>query len=197
MTEAELFGSIHLENEEENMVSSPLEIERKWMVHGWPGESWREGKTLPMLKEERMEQGYISTEPTVRIRSEQETGKEAQYILCFKSAGNGLTRKETEFPIAKEHFQQLEDIIGCPLIPKVRRTYLLPDGHHLEVNAVDEDADTAFYYAEVEFKTEEEARSFLPEELDLGDYLSDEVTGTPGMSMGAYWARVRLGENAT
>lgn len=178
------------------MVKSPLEIERKWMVREWP-ESKKEGKTLPLLKEERMEQGYISTEPTVRIRSEQETGKEAQYILCFKSAGNGLTRKETEFPIAREHFQQLEDIIGCPLVPKVRRTYLLTDGHHLEVNAVDEGADTSFYYAEVEFETEDEAGAFLPEAVGLGEYLSDEVTGTPGMSMGAYWTRVRLGKSST
>ncbi len=178
------------------MVKSPLEIERKWMVQGWPEVPGKTGAALPVLKEERMEQGYISTEPTVRIRSEQETGSEAQYILCFKSAGNGLTRKETEFPIAREHFQQLEDIIGCPLVPKVRRTYLLPDGHHLEVNAVDEGADTSFYYAEVEFESEDEARAFLPEALGLGDYLSDEVTGTPGMSMGAYWTRVRLGKSS-
>ncbi len=176
-------------------MKSPLEIERKWMVSGWP-ETGAGQAALPVLKEERMEQGYISTEPTVRIRSEQETGKEAQYILCFKSKGNGLVRKETEFPIAKEHFRQLEDIIGCPLVPKVRRTYLLPDGHHLEVNAVDEGADTSFYYAEVEFDSEKEAGDFKPETLGLGEYLSDEVTGKPGMSMGAYWTKVRSSDFA-
>lgn len=40
-----------------------MEIERKWMVTGWP-----EG--LPMTEDYRMDQGYISVRPTVRIRRE-------------------------------------------------------------------------------------------------------------------------------
>ena len=174
----------------DDAVKSPLEIERKWMVSGWP----KEEKRLTVLKEERMCQGYVSVEPTVRIRSEQETGKPAEYILCFKSRGDGLVRKETEFPIAEEYFRQIEDIIGLPLVPKVRRTYLLSDGHHLEVNAVDEGASTAFYYAEVEFSSREEAAAFNPEEVGLGEYLTQDVTYVHGMSMGAYWRGVRLQE---
>ena len=38
-----------------------MEIERKWMVKGWP-----EG--LPLREEFAMRQGYISVRPTVRIR---------------------------------------------------------------------------------------------------------------------------------
>lgn len=171
-----------------SVPKSPLEIERKWMVNGWPEESL----SLPVLKIESMRQGYLCTEPTVRIREEIKTGEAPRYILCFKSRGNGLSRKETEFPIAREHFEQLEDIIGLPLIPKIRKTFLLPDGHHLEVNAVDEGTPTAFFYAEVEFSSEEEANRFCPEKVGLAGYLSDDVTHTPGMSMGAYWQKVRL-----
>ena len=40
---------------------SIMEIERKWMVKGWP-----EG--LPLKEEFAMRQGYISVRPTVRIR---------------------------------------------------------------------------------------------------------------------------------
>ena len=70
---------------------SPLEIERKWMVNGWP-----ETMTpLSVLKEESMRQGYITVEPTVRIREESVTGGATAYILCFKSKGL-LTRKEIE-----------------------------------------------------------------------------------------------------
>lgn len=174
------------------MMTSPLEIERKWMVKGWPVGT--KEAALPLLKEERMEQGYISVDPTVRIRSEQENGGKVQYMLCFKSRSDGMVRKETEFSVSREHFQQLEDIIGLPLIPKVRRTYLLPDGHHLEVNAVDEGTKTAFFYAEVEFLTREDAERFAADAIGLGDYLSDEVTHTPGMSMGAYWNRVRCAD---
>jgi adenylate cyclase len=175
------------------MLTSPLEIERKWMVKGWPNRAGEEA--LPMLKEEQMEQGYVSVEPTVRIRSEKQTGKEPRYIMCLKSRVDGLVRKETEFPILPEHFQQIEDIIGLPLVPKVRRTYLLSDGHHLEVNAVDEGTETAFYYAEVEFESRKDAANFEPARVGMEEYLKDEVTNTPGMSMGAYWKKVRLGQN--
>ena len=40
-----------------------MEIERKWMVKGWP-----EG--LPLTETYQMAQGYISVRPTVRIRRE-------------------------------------------------------------------------------------------------------------------------------
>ena len=110
---------------------SPLEIERKWLVSGWPKDC---GADLPLLKEELMRQGYLTIEPTVRIREETIAGEKTDYILCFKSRGNGLTRKEIEFPISAEHFEQLQDLIGLPLIPKLRRTYLLPDGLTFPVN---------------------------------------------------------------
>ena len=98
-----------------------MEIERKWMVTGWP-----EG--LPLEEEFTMRQGYISVQPTVRIREEALTGGSTDYILCFKSAG-GLAREEIERSIDKDLFVQLEEkIIGKPLIKKVRRSYRLPDG---------------------------------------------------------------------
>ena len=104
-----------------------MEIERKWMVTGWP-----EG--LPMEEEFAMRQGYISVRPTVRIREEALAGGRTDYVLCFKSEG-GLAREEIERSIDKELFEELEHkIIGKPLIPKTRRTYRLPDGSALEVN---------------------------------------------------------------
>ena len=209
-----------------------MEIERKWMVQGWP-----EG--CPLQKEEEMRQGYVSVRPTVRIREEKllvmnevsastqdselsairidqplertdETGTneilhtagaekktaaqvplKEEFILCFKSKGR-LSRKEIEFPIEEARFRELEDLIGLPLIPKLRRTYQLPDGHQLEVNHVDEGAPTEFWYAEVEFGSEDEARAFDPAAVGLGEYLTVDVTEQPGQSMGAYWATTRL-----
>ena len=161
-----------------------MEIERKWMVNGWP-----EG--LPLKEEFAMRQGYISVRPTVRIREEALKGGETAYILCFKS-GSGLAREEIERSIDKDLFVQLEEkIIGKPLIKKVRRSYRLPDGAVLEVNHVDEGLPTAFWYAEVEYPTVEAARSWQPAAVGLADYLSDEVTDQPGQSMGAYWEQTR------
>ena len=161
-----------------------MEIERKWMVNGWP-------ENLPLKEEFAMRQGYISVRPTVRIREEALTGGKTDYILCFKSGG-GLVREEIERSIDKALFDDLENkIIGKPLIKKIRRSYTLSDGSVLEVNHVDEGQPTEFWYAEVEYPTVEAARSWQPECCGLGAYLSDEVTDQPGQSMGAYWEQTR------
>ena len=118
-------------------------------------------------------------------------GRQDHYVLCFKS-GSGLAREEIERDIDPELFNDLETkIIGRPLIRKLRRSYLLPDGAVLEVNHVDEGQPTEFWYAEVEYPTVEAARSWQPAAVGLADYLSDEVTDQPGQSMGAYWEQTR------
>ncbi len=110
------------------------------------------------------------------------------YVLCFKSGG-GLAREEIERDIDKALFRDLETkIIAKPLIPKLRRSYRLPDGTVLEVNHVDEGQPTEFWYAEVEYPTVEAARSWRPEAVGLAA-TSDDVTDQPGQSMGAYWVR--------
>lgn len=161
-----------------------MEIERKWMVGGWP-----EG--LPLTEEFAMRQGYISVRPTVRIREEALRGGGTEYILCFKSAG-GLAREEIERPIDRALFEDLErKIIGKPLIQKIRRSYALADGSILEVNHVDEGMPTEFWYAEIEYPSIEAARGWRPETCGLAEYLNDEVTDQPGQSMGAYWEQTR------
>jgi len=166
-----------------------MEIERKWMVNNWPPEELG----FPLLYEQYMRQGYVSVRPTVRIREEAMTGGSTEYVLCFKS-GAGLVRKEIEMNIPKDKFLELEDLIGLPLIPKLRRTYLLPDGLKLEVNHVDEGLPTEFWYAEIEYTSEDQARSWDAASISpvLADYLNDDVTQQPNQTMGAYWIVTRL-----
>ena len=107
-------------------MENGMEIERKWLVSDWPEKA---GVNLNLVKEEKMRQGYVSVEPTVRIREEisARNPEEASYLLTFKSSGL-LSRKEIEFPIEKRYFAELEELISHPLVPKVRRTYALPEG---------------------------------------------------------------------
>lgn len=163
-----------------------MEIERKWMVEGLPAD-------LPLLETYQMDQGYISVRPTVRIRREALVGGDTKWILCFKGAHgkDGISRQEIETEIEEALFTQLKDLIGKPLIRKARYTYLLPDGNHLEVNCVDEGLPTAFWYAEIEYGTEEEARKWKAEGIGMEEYFADECTGTPGSSMGDYWEQTR------
>lgn len=173
--------------------TAPVEIERKWMVNGWP-----EGREKQLAFEQKMRQGYLSVRPTVRIREEATTfshrpeqplGRE--FILCIKSEGR-LARKEVELAIPLEKYRELEDLIGKPLIEKVRRTYELDDGLRLEVNHVDAGLPTEFWYAEIEFESTAAAGSFDPSSAGLGAYLADDVTDQPGQSMGEYWEATRL-----
>ena len=119
-------------------------------------------------------------------------GGRTALVLCFKGAGT-LSREEIETEIDADLFARLEHLIGKPLIKKERRSYRLPDGLTLEVNCVDKGLPTAFWYAEVEYKTEAQALAWNPAAVGLGDYLSDECTGKPGSSMGDYWQQTRLG----
>ena len=160
-----------------------MEIERKWLTDGWPQGLEEQRRIL-------MRQGYITTRPTVRIRSEA-SGDVTEYVLCFKGAAgpDGLAREEIETNIDLELFAKLEAFVGRPLIEKEQRRYALPGGLTLEVNQVDRGQPGEFFYAEVEFPTQEAALAWQPGEL--GEYLSDEVTGKPGQSMAAYWTETR------
>ena len=169
------------------------EIERKWMVDGEPPAELK----LVLCKDEEMEQGYISVHPAVRIRREANMALEheaavvaVKHMLCFKSAG-GLKRMETEWEIPEEKYLLLREMIGLPMIKKRRKTYSLENGLYLEVNVVDAGRPEAFQYAEVEFETVEAARSWRPTGM-LAYYLSDEVTGQKGSSMGEYWMETRM-----
>ena len=163
-----------------------MEIERKWMVTDWP-------RGLRPVRTHIMDQGYLCVRPTVRIRREALEGGPTALVLCFKGAPDptGLSRPEVETEIGPELFAQLEELIGKPLIRKERRSYLLPEGLVLEVNEVDPGQPDGFFYAEVEFPTEQAARAWDPASCGLGRYLAAEVTGQPGASMGEYWEKTR------
>ena len=162
-----------------------MEIERKWLVSSWP-----EG--LENYKSYQMRQGYVTVHPTVRIREEAMQGGDTRYVLCFKTGG-GLSREEVESDITPELFADIEHrIIQKPLIAKERRDYPLPDGRTLEVSQVDKGQPTEFWYAEVEYETEAQALAWTPASCGLEGFLTEEVTNTPGQSMGAYWKLTRM-----
>ncbi len=175
-----------------------MEIERKWMVNGWPEEVLEE-LSPALLYTEVQEQGYLhASVPIVRIRREERVESPAccalpsvQYVLCFKSAGL-LAREEIELEIPEDKYLELKDMIGKPLVEKIRRAYALPDGKILEVNLVDRQLPSRFMYAEVEYDSIESANSWDPVSVGLGDYLKNDVTGLPGQSMSAYWLQTRM-----
>ncbi len=155
-----------------------MEIERKFLIAGFPPE--------PPAKEYHMEQAYLATEPvTVRIRRET-AGETTRFILCFKGKGL-LSREEIELPLNQADYQALSKLLDAPPIDKVRRDYPLPQGLTLECNHVAPGKPDSFYYAEVEFPTEEAAMAFTPP-----SWLGAEVTNDPAYTMKAFWEKRRL-----
>ena len=86
-----------------------MEIERKFLISGFP-----EG--LPLLGEAVLEQGYLCTDPVVRIRSK-ESGGRTGYRLCFKGKGK-LVRQETELYLTAGQFAELKNLLPAPLVRK-------------------------------------------------------------------------------
>ena len=151
-----------------------MEIERKFLLDGFPN--------LAPKSESVMFQGYISTMPTVRIRSKTSASGKTTYKLTFKSAGE-IVRQETEISITKKVYTELLNLLEAPPIKKIKKTYALEGGLTLECSFVDIE-DDSFYYAEVEFPSVEEAEKFVPP-----SFLGKEITFDNAYKMNNVYAR--------
>ncbi len=133
-----------------------MEIERKYLV-----------KVIPFGLEEyekhEIEQGYLGTDPVVRIRKSDD-----RHILTIKSGGL-LMRHEFEKDITLEEYDELSKMVRGNIISKTR--YKIPyDIYTIELDIFHKAFD-GLIYAEVEFKDVESAKSFK-----APDYFLKEVT---------------------
>jgi len=158
----------------------PMEIERKFLIAGFPDE-------LPELRRAVVEQGYLATDPVVRIRKTSPSQGAPGYMLCFKGEGT-LVRREIELPLTEMVFEELCALLKKPMIHKEFRVYALPGGLQLECSRVSFSADgKVFWYAEVEFESIAQANAFFPP-----PFLLREVTEDPSFTMRALWERMKL-----
>lgn len=127
-----------------------MEIERKYLIDQLPAD-------LASYPCKVIEQGYLCTEPVVRIRRSNDN-----YTLTYKGSGL-MVREEYNLPLTAESFAHLKNKIDGRLITK--RRYLIPlaDKYTIELDVFDGDL-APLKLAEVEFETEEEANSFIPPE---------------------------------
>lgn len=138
-------------------LRSDMEIERKYLLNALP-------ENLESYKSHKIEQGYLCTEPVVRIRRQDDT-----YILTYKSKGL-MVREEYNLPLTKEAYEQLRPKIDGILISKTRYLIPLDEIHTVELD-VFEGVYKGLYLAEVEFQSEEDANTFLPP-----DWFGEDVT---------------------
>lgn len=125
-----------------------MEIERKFLIQTLP-------ENLEQYKSKHIEQGYLNTNPVVRIRKADET-----YTLTYKGSGF-MCREEFNLPLNAESFAHLKEKIDGILIQK--RRYLIPLTDKLTIELdVFEGKLAPLMLAEVEFETEEDAKNFIP-----------------------------------
>lgn len=135
------------------------EIERKYLIHTPP-------ENLESCPYHEIEQGYLCTEPVVRIRRQDE-----EYWLTYKSKGL-MVREEYNLPLTRESYLRLRDKVDGCLITK--RRYLIPCAPYTIELDIFSSPQKGLMLAEVEFSTEEEALSFK-----APDWFGEDVTNSP------------------
>ena len=136
-----------------------MEIERKFLIKALP-------ENLDKYPQHRIEQAYLCTEPVLRIRRRDE-----RYILTYKGAGF-LVREEHEFPLTESSYYHLLEKADGNKIAKNR--YEIPCGAYIIELDVFDAPFAPLVLAEVEFPSEEEARTF-----QLPEWFGEEVTYDP------------------
>jgi adenylate cyclase len=135
-----------------------MEVERKFRL--------RQPPDLSGSESEPIEQGYLAVgaEGEVRLR------RKGERTLLTAKRGVGLSRAEAEVEISPEQFDALWPLTEGRRLQK-RRHVLPEDGLEIEVDVYEGELD-GLIVAEVEFDSEDQARSFKPPA-----WLGDEVTG--------------------
>ena len=116
-----------------------MEIERKFLIRQLPEHL----EQYPCLQ---IEQGYLCTNPVVRIRKQDDS-----YFLTYKSGGL-MTREEYNLPLTAEGYVHLRKKTDGLLITKKR--YCIPlDPYTIELDIFEGDL-VPLILAEVEFPSE-------------------------------------------
>ena len=124
-----------------------MEIERKFLVNELP--------TLSEYQEKTVKQGYISTDPVIRIRKMDDL-----YTLTVKSKGH-LVRQEFELDLTPEQFDDLWKKVDNVHVAKTRYFIPLDPTHTAELDIYYEDLES-LVTVEVEFDSTRDAERLVP-----------------------------------
>lgn len=128
----------------------PMEIERKYLISRLP-------ENLSQYQCKKIAQGYICTNPVVRIRKSDD-----EYYLTYKGKGL-MAREEYNLPLTQEGYEHMLPKIDGRLIEKSR--YLIPLDGKLTAELDIFEGDLApLIIVEVEFDSLDAANSFIPPE---------------------------------
>ncbi len=137
-----------------------MEIERKFLMERLP-------ENLESYPHSRLEQGYLCTDPVVRVRKDGDS-----YYLTYKSGGL-MAREEYNLPLHRQAYLHLKQKADGRIISKTRYRIPLSEERTLELDVFDPPF-APLCLAEVEFPTLEAAEAFCPPH-----WFGKEVTDDP------------------
>lgn len=145
-----------------------MEIERKFLISSVPDD-------LSQYKCRLIEQGYLSTNPVVRVRKDNE-----DCYLTYKGSGM-LARHEENLPLTEDAYNHLIKKADGNIITKHR--YEIPDGtgKTIELDIFD-GVFKGTIIAEVEFESIQEADSYTPPAWFIKDVTNDPQYHNSNMS---------------
>lgn len=139
-----------------------MEIERKYLI---------EKNNIPFDYTKypcrHIEQGYLCTEPVVRIRQDND-----EYVLTYKSKGL-MIREEYNLPLTESAYAHLKEKVDGRLIVKDRYVIPLENNLFIELDIFSGDL-SELSLAEVEFPDITSAENFLPPE-----WFGEDVSNIP------------------
>lgn len=133
-----------------------MEIERKFLISTLP-------ENITDYPCRILEQGYLCTEPVVRIRQDND-----RYELTYKSKGL-MVREEHNLPLTQDAYEHLKTKVDGHIISKKR--YMIPLSPYTIELDIFEGIHAPLVLAEVEFSSEDEANAFVPP-----DWFGEDVT---------------------
>ena len=136
-----------------------MEIEKKYLIRQLP-------EQLEQYESKKIAQGYLCTEPVVRIRRSND-----DYYMTYKGSGL-MVREEYNLPLTKEAYEHLLPKIDGLLISKTRYLIPLHDGLTAELDIFDGEL-APLTLVEVEFESIDQADRFTPPE-----WFGEDVTNS-------------------
>lgn len=147
-----------------------MEIERKYLIDTIPF-------NLNNYKCLLIEQGYLSTDPVVRVRRQND-----DFYLTYKSKGL-LAREEYNLPLNAQSYEHLIKKSDGIIIRKKRYLIPLTDTLTIELDIFEGNYE-GLMLAEVEFPSLEDAKNFVPPEWFGQDVTFDSKYHNSTMSQG-------------
>ena len=138
-----------------------MEIERKFTIRQLP-------ENLQEYPCRLIEQGYLSTEPVVRVRRDGD-----EYYMTYKGGGM-MAREEYNLPLTADAYEHLIRKSDGIVIRKRRYVIPIPDERNRKIELdLFEGVYDGLIIAEVEFPDLETAQAYQPEDWFLEDVTND------------------------